>query len=154
MELASFSRRFLALGLDLLILSLPLSIILMTYAILNDLQLYAPYYQTGIDLVPEIVYRFYPVLLPTFSIWALVIFLYFWLTTFGGGQSIGKMLLKMRVIRLDASPCKLTCALWRTIFQFISVMLFFFGFFWAIFDCKRQSFHDKVVKTVVIRCYS
>ena len=81
MELASFSRRFLALGLDLLILSLPLSIILMTYAILNDLQLYAPYYQTGIDLVPEIVYRFYPVLLPTFSIWALVIFLYFWLTT-------------------------------------------------------------------------
>ncbi len=38
----------------------------------------------------------------------------------------------------------------RTFGYFFSVVPFFFGFFWIAWDKKKQGFHDKIARTVVI----
>lgn len=69
----------------------------------------------------------------------------------GKGQTPGKRLLGVRVIRLDARPIGWWLAFERFGGYFASVSTGLFGFLQIFWDRNRQALHDKAVETVVIR---
>jgi uncharacterized RDD family membrane protein YckC len=88
------------------------------------------------------------ILLSTLGIYLLTSILYdisFWLLS---GQTPGKRVLGVRVMRTDGTRLKLGNALRRQIGYWISAV-FFLGFLWILFDNRRQGFHDKLAGTIV-----
>jgi hypothetical protein len=67
------------------------------------------------------------------------------------GQTPGKRLLKMRVVRLDAKAIGWWIAFERFGGYVASATLGLLGFLQVLWDRNRQGLHDKVVETVVIR---
>ena len=67
------------------------------------------------------------------------------------GATIGKLLLKIRVIELKtlANP-NVFISLNRAIFRVISEMFFYLGFLWGMLQPSRQTLHDKTAGTLVI----
>jgi len=67
------------------------------------------------------------------------------------GASIGKIVLKIRVIEMATlhKPTPLA-AFNRAVFRIISEILFYLGFLWGIFNPSKQTWHDFTAKTLVI----
>ena len=67
------------------------------------------------------------------------------------GASIGKILLKIRVIEIATldKPRPLV-AFNRAVFRIISEIIFYLGFLWGILDPSHQTLHDKTAKTLVV----
>ena len=66
------------------------------------------------------------------------------------GQTLGKSLLRLRVVRKDGDKLKFRNAIIRLIGYWISTFLFFMGYWWVIFDKKRQGWHDHLAGTIVV----
>ena len=69
----------------------------------------------------------------------------FWMMS---GQTPGKRVLGVRVMRTDGTRLRLGNAIRRQIGYWISG-IFYLGFLWTLFDNKRQGFHDKIAGTIV-----
>jgi len=71
-------------------------------------------------------------------------------TTMYGG-SIGKILMKIRVVNIEDfdTPNPITSTN-RAVVRILSESIFYLGFLWAFFEPHRQSWHDKTAKTIVI----
>lgn len=71
--------------------------------------------------------------------------------TYMYGATIGKIITKTVIISCDslAKP-EFIPALTRSIIRILSEMLFYFGFFWAFFNDEKQTWHDKIAKTIVV----
>lgn len=67
------------------------------------------------------------------------------------GTTIGGTVLNLKVVRLDNQPVTFAVALVRGLASALSVIVCFLGFFWIIVDRDKQSWHDKIAGTVVIR---
>jgi len=68
------------------------------------------------------------------------------------GQTIGKMLFRIRVVNLDGTQPSLKTAFLREIpCKIQAEFLLFIGFIWVAFDRKKQGLHDKIAGTHVIR---
>lgn len=67
------------------------------------------------------------------------------------GASIGKIVMKIRVLELStlSSPGFLS-AFNRSVFRVVSEALFYFGFAWAMIDPYRRSWHDLSARTLVV----
>jgi uncharacterized RDD family membrane protein YckC len=88
------------------------------------------------------------ILFSTIGIYLLVSTLYdigFWLLS---GQTPGKRVLGVRVMRADGKRLRLGNALLRQVGYWVSA-IFFVGFLWILVDNKRQGFHDKLAGTIV-----
>jgi uncharacterized RDD family membrane protein YckC len=88
------------------------------------------------------------VLLSTVGIHILVSVTYnigFWLIS---GQTPGKRMLGVRVMRADGTRLKLGNAVRRQIGYWISSILYL-GFLWILFDNRRRGWHDKLAGTIV-----
>jgi uncharacterized RDD family membrane protein YckC len=69
------------------------------------------------------------------------------------GLTPGKHLLGIRVVNSDTG---LPASFWRMalrqiVGQWVSAILCYLGFIWAIFDANKQGWHDKIAKTLVVR---
>lgn len=70
------------------------------------------------------------------------------------GATPGKMMLKIRVIStINLENPSFIYSLNRAIVRIISESLFYVGFLWALTNPKRETWHDKVAKTLVINAY-
>ncbi len=68
-----------------------------------------------------------------------------------GGKSYGKWLLGMRTFHITGKPAGFCIMLVReTIGKFISGMVFSLGYLWILWDPDHQTWHDKLVSTVVM----
>ncbi len=68
------------------------------------------------------------------------------------GQTLGKMALKIRVVRVDGRPIGYGYAAVReTLGKLVSFLLLGVGFLMAAFDSKKQGMHDKMADTRVVR---
>jgi uncharacterized RDD family membrane protein YckC len=68
------------------------------------------------------------------------------------GQSFGKRFIGIRVVRTDGRPIDYQTALLRHIVGYpLSILLFGLGVVWMLLDGRRQGWHDKLAKTVVIK---
>jgi len=68
------------------------------------------------------------------------------------GATLGKMLFKIQVV--DENYQKISfgkAALREIIGKFVSSFVFGLGYIWTLFDEKKQSWHDKIAKTYVIK---
>lgn len=68
------------------------------------------------------------------------------------GQTPGKMLMRIRVVKVDGSPLKTPDALLRYLGYVINSLPFVFGmgWAWAVIDSRRQGWHDKLARTLVV----
>jgi uncharacterized RDD family membrane protein YckC len=82
---------------------------------------------------------------------AILFFLYFTLLTAEGGQTLGKRVMGIRVVRTDGANLSYTRAFIRSFGYIISSFFFCLGFLWAIWDRKKQAWHDKIAGTMVVR---
>jgi uncharacterized RDD family membrane protein YckC len=69
------------------------------------------------------------------------------------GQPWGARIVGVKVVRSDAdTPLGLGRALGRTLFAgFLSSSVCYLGYLWMLWDGRKQTLHDKVVDTVVVR---
>jgi uncharacterized RDD family membrane protein YckC len=67
------------------------------------------------------------------------------------GASLGKIVMKIRVIELStlSNPTFLS-AFNRSVFRVVSEILFYLGFVWAMMDPYRRSWHDRSGRTLVV----
>jgi uncharacterized RDD family membrane protein YckC len=67
------------------------------------------------------------------------------------GASLGKQLLKLKVVREDGTPLGIWFSLYRSYTYFASAMPIAGGFLTVFVDVKDQCWHDRICRTVVIR---
>jgi uncharacterized RDD family membrane protein YckC len=68
------------------------------------------------------------------------------------GQSFGKRMIGLRVVRLDGAPMDYQTALIRHIIGYpLSLLFFGMGLLWVLWDPKQQGWHDKLAKTIVVK---
>ncbi len=66
------------------------------------------------------------------------------------GRTLGKMALKLRVVKKKGGRITLLDALLRNVFGYMISQIFMLGYLWALFDREKQAWHDKMAGTVVI----
>ena len=67
------------------------------------------------------------------------------------GQTVGKMALGIKVIRTDSSPVDLRFAFVRFLGCLLSVASLGIGFIILAFDSHKQSLHDRIADTYVVK---
>lgn len=130
-----FWRRFVAIAID--------SIILDLFALILFL--------IGNRFIPTDDSFTYPVIIPYYGMAVALNAAYF--TYFHGttGQTPGKRLLGLRVVRVDGELMTPGTAFLRWVGYIISKIPLYLGFIWAAFDGRKQGWHDKIAGTCVIR---
>jgi uncharacterized RDD family membrane protein YckC len=74
-------------------------------------------------------------------------FVILWATT---GQSLGKMVVGIKIVRTDGSRVNWTQAILRYVGYIVSGLALSLGYAWIAFDARRQGWHDKMADTVVV----
>jgi hypothetical protein len=67
------------------------------------------------------------------------------------GTTVGGIIFQLRVVRTDARDIEWETAIVRALSCFLSLVPAGLGFFWMAFDNNRQTWHDKIAGTVVVR---
>lgn len=67
------------------------------------------------------------------------------------GTTVGGIIFNLRVVRTDARDIEWETAIVRALSCFLSLVPAGLGFFWMLFDNNRQTWHDKIAGTVVVR---
>lgn len=78
-----------------------------------------------------------------------LIYTWFFLTR-NKGETPGKMIMKIRVIKTDGTPINDAEAVVRYIGYLID-SVFLIGWLWVLFDENRQGWHDKLAHTYVVK---
>jgi uncharacterized RDD family membrane protein YckC len=131
---AGFMRRFAAFAIDWLLLG-----------IITDI--FSFFYRLGMSRSSAVMSINAAMLFST----ALFI-LYFTFLPGDGGQSLGKMVMGIRIERSDGAAMTYGRAFLRALGYFLSFFFMtFLGFWWALWDRKNQTWHDKIAGTEVIK---
>ncbi|MEY3775129.1 MAG: hypothetical protein RLZZ129_1909 [Verrucomicrobiota bacterium] len=67
------------------------------------------------------------------------------------GTTVGGIVCNLRVVRLDDRPVDWTIGIVRALGGFLSLFVAGLGFIWVAFDPERQSWHDKIAGTTIVR---
>ncbi|PTQ55827.1 MAG: hypothetical protein BSOLF_1442 [Candidatus Carbobacillus altaicus] len=83
-------------------------------------------------------------------LWLLLILSYFVLMTVVFGQTLGKMVMGIRVEMSDGKERSFGAVVLReTIGRAASLIFFGFGYWMIVFDKKKRAMHDRIAETVV-----
>lgn len=74
---------------------------------------------------------------------------YFW--TQKDGQTPGKRIMNIRIVRVSGEPLDYAAVLVRYIGYYINTFVFGIGWLWALFNDKSQGWHDLLAGTYVVR---
>ncbi len=67
------------------------------------------------------------------------------------GQTPGKMLMNIRVIKVDGTPIDAVDAVMRYVGYLINTPILLMGWIWALIDENNQGWHDKLANTYVVK---
>lgn len=67
------------------------------------------------------------------------------------GTTIGGVVFGLKLVRIDGRPVNFAVALVRSLASFFSALVLFVGFFWAGWNREKQSWHDLIAGTIVVR---
>ena len=67
------------------------------------------------------------------------------------GTTVGGIICRLRVVRMDGNPLAFTDALVRGLASILSAAAAGLGWLWILWDPQRQAWHDKIAGTVVVR---
>lgn len=68
-----------------------------------------------------------------------------------GGQTLGKKIMGIKVIKTDGKPVDYTTAIIRYLGYMVSALPLLLGHLWIIWDKNKQGFHDKIANTYVVK---
>lgn len=86
------------------------------------------------------------------TVTGFAVFLYFGYLTGTSGQTPGRSLLGIKVLReADGQPLGAGAGIGRGFLHIVDALPLLLGFFWPIWDAKKQTFADKIIKSVVIK---
>jgi uncharacterized RDD family membrane protein YckC len=67
------------------------------------------------------------------------------------GQTIGKKVIGIKIVKDDGTPFGLVDALLRNVVGYaVSGMVLYLGFIWILIDAEHRGWHDKIAKTKVM----
>jgi uncharacterized RDD family membrane protein YckC len=134
-EYASFIERFLALLIDAIIFGVVFGVI---FSIFQNL--------LPQSVANQIRFAYNP--LVTLLMWA-----YFVYMDIKYGATLGKRVMHLKVQSLDTSENLTTidAILRETIGKILSWLVFGLGYLWMLWDDKKQCWHDKLGKSVVVK---
>lgn len=134
LSLASIRQRAAAFGIDEVLLSVLLMIILW------DTMSKAQTLESMISVTNSFLLEYMSI---------KIIYQTFFTMQYGG--TIGKIIMKIRVIEISTlSHPGFLSAFNRSVFRVVSEILFYMGFVWAMLDPYRRSWHDRSARTLVI----
>jgi uncharacterized RDD family membrane protein YckC len=87
-------------------------------------------------------------ILLVFLIGSTIYFVALWAS---GGQTPGKMSMGIKIIRTDSSPLDLRFAFIRFLGSILTVATLGIGFIILAFDSHKQSLHDRIADTYVVK---
>lgn len=87
-------------------------------------------------------------LLDSFPLWLGIYCVAMWATK---GTTIGGIVCGLKVVRLDDRPMDWPTAIVRGLGAFLSLAIAGLGFIWVAFDNEKQSWHDKIAGTTIVR---
>jgi uncharacterized RDD family membrane protein YckC len=67
------------------------------------------------------------------------------------GTTVGGIICQLRVVRVDGSPLRFVDALVRGLSSIFSLVVAGIGCLWILRDAERQSWHDKIAGTYVVK---
>jgi uncharacterized RDD family membrane protein YckC len=157
LELADFTRRFIALLIDVFVLIIILYVIgtVLDYFGLIDFGLKIgissdktintiPNINNGMHInVPEYLKIILKLLIPVF---------YFGLITYcTNGYTLGKRIFRIRIIPTNHKQLTLWHSIERSLGYYASSLEFGFGFLQYFIDYNRRTVHDRIAETIVIK---
>lgn len=81
-------------------------------------------------------------------------FIYFWSmdnSITQNGQTIGKKVMNIKIVKEDGGPLTLVDAILRLVGYAVSGMILYLGYIWIFIDDRNQGWHDKIAKTLVVK---
>jgi uncharacterized RDD family membrane protein YckC len=84
----------------------------------------------------------------SFPLWFAVYNVVMWATK---GTTIGGIICGLKVVRLDDRPLEWGVAVVRGLGAFLSLAVAGLGFIWVAFDDEKQSWHDKIAGTTIVK---
>ncbi|MDI6753477.1 MAG: RDD family protein [Thermodesulfobacteriota bacterium] len=96
----------------------------------------------------SLIHAIFPALVPLAILLGLAYFSFFHAAW---GQTIGKMIFGLRVVKTNGQSLTFSRALARSIAYILSALPIFLGFFWVGFTRSKRSLHDRIVGTMVVR---
>ena len=66
------------------------------------------------------------------------------------GQTLGKMIMRIRIVKEDGTEPDYGTAAVRFFASFLSVIILYIGYIVAFFNPQHQTWHDKIARTYVI----
>jgi len=70
------------------------------------------------------------------------------------GQTLGKKVMNIRVIKVDGGPIRDSDAVLRFIGYYINSFIIGIGWIWALFDKENRGWHDLIANTYVVKANS
>lgn len=138
---AGFIDRFIALFIDLLAISSMLYIA--TWAAVMAGQA-----AQGVQLAQTPVFYLFAIIF--YQLFFIFYFIYFHM---GGGQTPGKKALGIKITDERGGEAGFVSCLLRAIGYFVSFSFLMAGFLWSLIDRNRQTWHDKLAGTVVVKTH-
>jgi uncharacterized RDD family membrane protein YckC len=148
--LATIKRRFVAFLIDWVVLILIYLSVIVLFALfdmtLSKIDVKGIFeVEIEMDNTPSYVITLLKLLFGLLPVLYFTISFYFC-----GGQTIGKYLLKIKVLSLYHEHLGLWHCIERSLGYFASALEFGFGFIQALWNPNRMTLHDKIGETVVI----
>jgi len=139
-----FWQRYMAFAIDSLILFLVMAIFIILGLVALE------WGNVGGRAVP--ILRQVRIILPIFFPLGFVLGMAYFTAFHGaGGQTIGKMIFGLRVVRTNGQPLSFLQALGRALSYTVSALPLFLGFYWAGITAKKRAWHDWIADTMVVR---
>jgi len=67
------------------------------------------------------------------------------------GATVGKMVMHLKVVKENGSKVNYSDALLRELTSYLSLAVLGLGYLNVIWDKKKQAWHDKIAKTIVVK---
>lgn len=78
--------------------------------------------------------------------------IYYVFMTYKYSATVGKMAMNIKVQHEDGSGLSLMDVILREVVgKFLSTIVLLLGYFWMLWDPKKQTWHDKLAKSVVVK---
>lgn len=138
-----FWRRLMAFGFDQMILFSLMAI----FAVSGFIAVELGSGGRGMSLLKQ-ARIIIPLLFPLAVVLGIVYFSFFHAAW---GQTVGKMIFRVRVVQKNGQPLTFPQALLRTLAYLVSALPVFLGFIWAGFTSSKRSWHDLISGTIVVR---
>jgi len=143
---AGFWRRYIALGLDIYIF-----VFIAFLVLLLVILVFIPFiFHCDFGIFQVKYGKVWTAIIVQLIGWG-VMFGYFVFLNGKYGATIGKMIMRIKIVQIDYSPINYKIAMIRFFAFLLSCITLGIGFLLAAFDPQKQGLHDKIAKTYVVK---